>query len=46
MKIGVPLIALLLLLIGCASKSPRCDRRLTPINSSWGTSGRTVVGRP
>jgi hypothetical protein len=32
MKIGALLICLLLLLVGCASKSPRCDRRLTPIN--------------
>jgi hypothetical protein len=33
MKIGALLIALLLLLVGCASKAPRCDRRLTPINA-------------
>lgn len=31
MKTGAFLIALLLL-GGCASKPPRCDRRLTPIN--------------
>lgn len=27
------LVIALLLLVGCASKPPRCDRRLTPINA-------------
>jgi uncharacterized protein YcfL len=33
MKTWALLIALLLL-VGCVSKPPRCDRRLTPINAA------------
>jgi hypothetical protein len=43
MKIAVPTIALLLLVVGCASESPRCDRRLTPINSPDRAVVRTMV---
>jgi len=43
MKVGVALLALLLL-VGCASKPPRCDRRLTPINVPGSADGRTRVG--
>jgi hypothetical protein len=46
MKIGVLLIVLLPLLVGCASKSPRCDRRLMPINSLGGHGTRTTVVGP
>jgi len=45
MKIVVPWIALLLLLVGCASGPPHCDRRLTPINSPGG-SGDRAMDRP
>lgn len=34
MKTGALLIALLLF-VGCASRPPRCDRRLTPINAGF-----------
>jgi hypothetical protein len=46
MKIGALLIAFLLLLVGCASKSPQCDRRLTPINASGRVGTQTKVGGP
>lgn len=40
----VALVIALLLLAGCASRPPRCDRRLTPINASFrgGTHARVV----
>jgi hypothetical protein len=34
MKIVV-FVAALLVIAGCASKPPRCDRRLTPINAPY-----------
>lgn len=43
MKTGALLIALLLLL-GCASRPPRCNRRLTPINALFLTGTETRVG--
>lgn len=33
-KTGALLIAMLLL-VGCASRPPHCNRRLTPINASY-----------
>jgi hypothetical protein len=45
MKTGALLIALLLF-VGCASRPPRCDRRLTPINAGRGTNAQTRVGEP
>ncbi len=45
MKAGAVLIALLLL-VACASRPPRCLRRLTPINVSSWTDTRTRVGEP
>jgi uncharacterized lipoprotein YajG len=33
-----------LLLAGCASKPPRCDRRLTPINASYGAGTHARAG--
>jgi hypothetical protein len=46
MKIGALMIASLLLLVGCASRSPRCDRRLTPINASGPVGTQTTVDGP
>lgn len=45
MKTGAFVIALLLL-VGCASKPPRCDRRLTPINASFRAATHASVSRP
>lgn len=39
MKTGAWVIALLVL-AGCASQPPRCDRRLTPINAPSGAIPR------
>jgi hypothetical protein len=46
MKIAALLIALLLILLGCASKSPRCERRLTPINAPLRAGALARAVRP
>lgn len=43
MKTGVLLIALLFL-AACAARPARCDRRLTPINTSWAAAHARRVG--
>jgi hypothetical protein len=45
MKTGALLLALLLF-VGCASRPPRCDRRLVPINAGHWTNARTRAGEP
>ncbi len=45
MKAGALLIAMLLL-AGCASGPPHCDRRLTPINTSYRAGPHARVSRP
>lgn len=40
------LVIAALLLLGCASKPPRCDRRLTPINAAFRAGARLKVSAP
>jgi hypothetical protein len=43
---NLALAVALLLLVGCASKPPRCERRLTPINASYGAVTHAKVRGP
>jgi len=45
MKIGCFLIVSLLV-VGCASRPPRCERRLTPINTPVRAATHAVVVGP